>query len=166
MRNGLALTTLALVALAIGCEATNEAKTPPGSLNAWLVASIQNPQIDNAIIAQHTIYPYHFAPDSAELNELGERDLRVLAEHFTKTPGELNVNQGQAGDELYKARITSVVNGLARAGVDVDRMEIVDKLPGGDGMCTERLVKILEQEGKPAAEAPSGALYIGVAPTK
>ncbi len=148
MRHGLTLTALVLLIAAAGCEPTNEALAPSRSLNTWLMASIDNPQIDNAIIAQRTIYPYHFVRDTAQLNELGERDLRVLAEHFRTATGELNVHQGESDDTLYSARVAAVAEALAMAGVQADRVQIVDGLPGGDGMGAERLVKILAKEDK------------------
>jgi hypothetical protein len=139
-----------LAACVAGCH-SNAAK-PAGetNLDAALVKTINNIGVENAIISQHTLYAYHFVADGAELNELGSRDLAVLARHFSKHPGALNIQRGQADEKLYQARISHVMSGLKKAGVDADNMRLTDGVPGGDGMSSERVVTILKKETKSA----------------
>jgi hypothetical protein len=103
--------------------------------------------VENAIIAEHTLYPYHFVPDGDELNELGRRDFSVLARHFTEQTGSLNIRRGTTVPGLYEARVTVVIESLKEAGIDVSRVRLSDGMPGGSGMPSERVVTILQKEG-------------------
>lgn len=126
----------------VGCDAPitgdDNART-----DKWLVGSYGDDAIKNAIVAQHTIYAYHFIRNSAVLNELGEHDVAVLARHYKKHPGLVNVRSSDTEAELYQDRVKSVVEALGKAGVDTARITVADGLPGGDGMTSERVVNIL-----------------------
>jgi hypothetical protein len=110
----------------------------------WATDEIQNASMNNAIVAQHTLYAYHFVPGSAELNDLGVRDLNVLADHFTKAGGDVNVRRQDAGASLYEARVKAVLERLAQAGVPAGAVAVKDGPPGGDGISSERVVVILK----------------------
>ena len=137
---------------ALGCEKVEHAMDDPRSLNAAMLNSYNVAAVDHAIIRQHTLYPFHFVTDGAQLNELGRREVDVLAGHFKDFPGALNVRRGKADNALYEARSRTVVDALAKAGVDVERMMVSDGLPGGDGVVSERVLIIQER----AAEATYG----------
>jgi hypothetical protein len=141
-------TALTLVAAALAAcllTACQEHPSPYASdLDARLVKEIESPEMAGAVITEHTLYPYHFIADSSALNELGERDMQVLAAHFRGKSGDLNVRRGAASKELYNARIAGVLEQLRRNGVAINRIKIADGLPGGDGMTSERVVKILQ----------------------
>ncbi len=154
MKNGLAVMVTIFALAVVGCDEADQAKAPEG-LDTLMVQAIQNPQIEGAIIAQHTVYPYHFIADSPVLNELGQRDLEVLAEHFKDKSGELNVNRGSASEDLYKARVAVVAQTLAKAGVATSRVQIVNKLPGGDGLSSDKVLKVLEKESQPVSGGSS-----------
>jgi hypothetical protein len=128
-----------------GCEETmtdGESR----NLDVELVKTINNIAVENAIITQHTLYPYHFVADGEQLNELGQRDFGVLAQHFKEHPGVMNIRQGEAGAELYEARVAQVLSGLKQAGVETSRMSISDAMPGGSGMSSEQVITILAEE--------------------
>ncbi len=144
---------LALVVLS-GCRATYGTE-PYGAGFPRAGDLIRGASLDKALIVQSTLYPYHFVVDGAGLNELGERDLHVLAAHFRQSAGSLHVNRGGAGDALYDARVKAVLAALVEAGVDGGQMKLAEGLPGGDGMPSERIVEILS---KPA---PLGATTVG-----
>jgi hypothetical protein len=131
--------------LMVGCEQDLHKSSGGRSLDAELVNTLNNVGVENAIITQHTLYPYHFEPDGAELNGLGGRDLSVLARHFAEKSGTLNVRRGDTPVELYEARVTGVLEKLKAAGVDTSRLSISDSMPGGTGMPSERVVTILEK---------------------
>lgn len=145
------LLCLATIA-AVGCEKIERAMDDPRSLNGAMLNSYNVDAVDHAIIGQHTLYPFHFVTDGARLNELGRRAVDVLAAHFKDFPGALNVRRGRANDALYEARARTVVDALAKAGVDVERMMVSDGLPGGDGVASERVLIIQER----AAQASAG----------
>ena len=123
--------------------------------NAWMVATPQQDMVRGAVIAQATIYPYHFVHGSAELNELGARDVGYLAEHFVGHAGGMNVRRGATDDTLYEARVKTVRQMLTTAGVPEDRIAISDGHPGGDGLRAERALYVLEQDVEPLDTAVS-----------
>ena len=95
------------------------------NLDVELVNTLNNIGVENAIITQHTLYPYHFGADAGELNELGQRDLMVLARHFKEHPGILNIRRGETAAQLYDARVAHVLSRLKDAGVETSRMSVV-----------------------------------------
>jgi hypothetical protein len=143
MKTALTLVVAALAACLL--TACQEHPSPYASdLDARLVKEIESPEMSGAVITEHTLYPYHFIADSPALNELGERDMQVLAVHFRGKSGDLNVRRGSASKELYNARIAGVLDQLRRNGVAVNRIRVADGLPGGEGADSERVVKILQ----------------------
>jgi hypothetical protein len=129
---------MACVLLA-GCN-EERADQPTKKLDVELVNTLNNLQVENAIVTQRTLYPYHFVTGGAGLNDLGQRDLLVLARHFKEQPGALNIRQGEVDATLYRARVTQVQNRLKEAGVDLRRMTFEDGMPGGPGMRSESIV--------------------------
>jgi hypothetical protein len=134
-------------ATTLGCQQEKSESPPPfqerQAMNRWAIQGYTDQSINNAIIAQHTVFPYHFAADSAELTELGKRDLDVLASHFKDYPGQLNVSQGATSDLLYQQRLAAVQDALVQAGVDSSRMSFGDEPAGGPGMVSERCLIIM-----------------------
>jgi len=129
----------------MGCEERVSKQEAGRKLDTELVNVLNNIGVENAIIAQHTLYPYHFVQDGETLNTLGDRDLGVLARHFQEHPGTLNIRRGDVPDELYDARVTHAVEKLKQCGVKIDRVSVSDGVPGGTGMPSERVVMILDQ---------------------
>ena len=121
------------------------------AVNTALICSYNDIAINNAILVQHTLYPYHFVTDAPVLNELGVHDLKVLAEHYRDHPGPLTVRQGDVPQELYEARMASVRQALVEAGVAAERITIGEGAVGGDGATADRVLTVLEHEKKNAA---------------
>ena len=94
--------------LIMGCQETVMESPDKPVINRQLVNTYNDIALENAIISQHTLYPYHFVNNGAELNELGKRDLAVLIRHFTKEAGHLNIRKQNISTELYEARVESV----------------------------------------------------------
>ena len=116
-----------------------------GAEDKWMAVTVQDAAIRNGILTQQMLYPYHFVQNSAELNALGTMDLAVLADHYRLYPGELGIRRGNTRAELYDARVKAVRESLAMAGVDTSRMKVgTDSLPGGEGMASERVIRVLE----------------------
>ena len=112
-------------------------------LDQELVKTINHIGVENAILTQHTLYPYHFVVGGEELNELGQRDFAVLARHFAEHPGILNLRRApETPAELYEARVAQVTRRLKEAGVEPGRVSISDGAPGGPGMRSEQVVTI------------------------
>jgi hypothetical protein len=142
-------TTLIAVSCILMAGCGKNAKEPKtfeldkSRINIGLLNSYNDLAMQNAIIAQHTLYPYHFVKNGADLNELGQRDLSILAGHFRENPGQLNVRYDGLSMDIYTARVNLVLDGLKKAGVDEKRIAVSDGMPGGSGMNSERMLKIL-----------------------
>jgi outer membrane protein OmpA-like peptidoglycan-associated protein len=50
--------------------------------NRAMLQDFEAEQAVNGVVRQKTVFPYHFRADSPALNELGERDLAILAQHY------------------------------------------------------------------------------------
>ncbi|UCC97454.1 MAG: hypothetical protein JSW66_16620 [Phycisphaerales bacterium] len=148
-----AVTTLLSFVVLAGCQESVKDSPDEHLVNSHLVDSYNETAIRNAIIAQHTLFAYHFVQNGPELNELGERDLAVLVRHFSKNSGRLNIRRHNIPAELYGARVNSVREGLEEAGIDMERLSVSDGMPGGSGMASERILVILEDEGGTAGSA-------------
>ena len=137
--------TVVLSVLTAGCTENTQESAGKQMINHELINTYNNIVVQNAIISQHTLFPYHFVKNGVELNELGSRDLNVLAEHFLKYPGELNVRRGDISEDLYKARINFVIGKLRVAGVRSDQLSVSDGMPGGTGKLSEEILIIIEE---------------------
>ncbi|MHC4271590.1 MAG: hypothetical protein ACYST2_04680, partial [Planctomycetota bacterium] len=83
MKKKLLLTLyLCLVLFVASCEDMAQKSSEMRLINTKLVTTYNDMAIENAIITQHTLYPYHFVQNGQELNELGFRDFGVLAGYF------------------------------------------------------------------------------------
>ena len=153
------ITTLVLFcALTVGCQEENMENPPDERLmNSKLINTYSDIAIQNAIISEHTMFPYHFVKNSAKLNELGKRDLAVLTAHFAENGGHLNIRQLGASADLYGARVDVVRERLKEAGIDMERISISDGMPGGSGMSSEKVLVILEQTPESAGTESSTA---------
>lgn len=141
-----------LVSLVGGCSAKPTAPSEPtgerSAANAWLTNQFSTISLKNAIIEQHTLHPYHFTNNGADLNELGEHDQRVLAEHFKTNPGVLNVRRGDVSEDLYRRRLDAVSDALVQAGVDKQHIQLSDGLTGGEGIASDQMLLILARTKK------------------
>jgi len=138
---------LPLILLA-GCTEDMQTSQDTHSLNSGLIESYGNISINNAIVSQRTLFPYHFVNNSAELNELGKNGLDVLIKHFVKNPGELNIRQGEVSNRIYQARVNLVLEKMQEAGIDRNKITISDGMPGGSGMSSEEVSVILKNDSK------------------
>ncbi|MFH1371881.1 MAG: hypothetical protein ABII09_11440 [Planctomycetota bacterium] len=117
-------------------------------MNAGLITAFNDTAMENAIIAQHTLYPYHFVNNSDQLNELGRRDLAILSKHFKEHPGQLNMSGDGVNETLYQERITYIVGQLKKDGIDTSNIIISDGMPGGSGMASNDVLQIKEADQK------------------
>jgi hypothetical protein len=120
--------------------------------DAALLHELGDAAVHNAILTQHTLFPYHFVNGTAELNELGTRDLTVLSEHYRRYGGSLNVRRGDATDQLYRQRVDHVTALLAADGVPAGRVAIADGPPGGSGTSSDQVITMLRSKEQPTVE--------------
>lgn len=69
---------------------------------------------------------------------------------------ELNVRQGRASNELYGARVDTVVRRMEEEGVKLSLLSIADGFAGGEGMSSERVVIILNADTELTISRTSG----------
>jgi hypothetical protein len=154
------LAACAVLLCMVGCESNKSAQRDPDlqpkgvisdahrPINEALVRGYQLEQADNAIITQHTLYPYHFVAHSVELNDLGNREVHVLAKHYRNNPGPVNLNRSDESDGLYEGRIKTVLDTMAKYGVESGRITVKEGLPGGDGLSSNQVVLVVERMRK------------------
>lgn len=160
MKLSTTIMTISFCILIAGCTEPTDTSQDKHRINSQLINTYNDIAMQNAIVSQHTLFPYHFVKNGAELNELGERDLDILAKRFVEHTGQLNIRRGNTPAGLYAARTNVVIDKLQKAGVDTERMSISDGMPGGSGMASERILTILEKEGtNEGASARTSATY-------
>ena len=156
MRTIPALLLGSLLAAAAGCRSPQEDMHGIGSM--WAGESLRAASLQQAIVTQATLFPYHFATGTARLNELGRRDVALLAAHFREHAGTLNVRRAGTAQSLYDERLTAVRQALSAAGVAPAQIALADAAAGGDGMDSGRVLHILTVE----AATPSTTYATGV----
>jgi hypothetical protein len=162
MKPSMMITAVLFGILTIGCQENAQKDPDERMINSQLIKSYNDIAMQNAIVTQHTLFPYHFVTNGAELNELGQRDLAALTSHFIKYPGHLNIRRGKTPADLYEARVNMVHEKLLEAGIDAKRVSISDGIPGGSGITSERMLVILERAPKGASTSTSGSYSIGM----
>lgn len=162
MKTCMMIMAVLLCLLTFGCQEETAEGPNNHMVNSQLVNTYNDIAIQNAIVSQHTLFPYHFVENGAELNELGQKDLAVLTNHFMKHPGLLNIRKQNTPGELYNARVNLVRERLQQAGIAMKRISISDGMPGGSGMTSERVLVILEQASEGISTTTSTSISSGV----
>ncbi len=108
---------------------------------------------DNALLADMTVSDIHFLPHRARLSALGEQRLSRLVSLMEAYGGTIRFSSSLADKELVRARLATVRDFLAGAGVDTTAEVVREDLPGGRGMDASEVVLIKAGE---ATYAPSG----------
>ena len=153
---------LALPALA-GCRGPEETAVEytDAPANEAMIRMVWDMQRHNAAAAQRIVYPYHFAQGDAVLNPLGRQHLLDLAEGYrTAFEGEDVLVMAQSGipEPLYQARVQTVRDALKAAGIDPARLSIVQGLPLGEGVPTDRVFATLRDF--PETAGPEPEIYV------
>ncbi len=161
MKLSMIIMTVLFCILTIGCQENMEEGPNKHLINSQLINSYNDIAMQNAIVTQHTLFPYHFVTNGAELNELGRRDLAALTSHFMNHAGHLNIRWQNTPADIYEARVNMVHARLQEAGIDMERMTISDDMPGGTGITSERILVILEQSSKGTSSGTSTTFSSG-----
>jgi hypothetical protein len=131
-----------------------------------IVDSIRNSGVKAAIVSQHTLYPYHFVRDGESLNELGQRDLAVLASHLRAHGGDLCIPRGGTETALYDGRVRHVMDWLIAQGVSADHVHVVDAVGGaGEASPSEDVVRDLRSMRSGPMQSNSSATSTQIQPT-
>lgn len=87
MKRLVGISQLCAVLAAAGCTSVGHEYVyqNPGEqrdMHSAMLLDLEAEQAANGVIRQKTVFPYHFLTDSPRLNELGERDLAIIARHY------------------------------------------------------------------------------------
>ena len=129
----------ALLAVLAGCSG------PEKSTGLHAGDMLLGASLERAIIAQATLFPYHFEVDGKELNELGRRDVAVLADHLRDHAGVVSVRRGDSTPALHESRLGAVMAALEAAGVAHAQITLRDGLARGEGLSSVRVVEVLKK---------------------
>ena len=126
-----ALLAMAMLAIAGGCRSSGERTTqvderPDASENNRLLVRMALAEnVYNGIATERAVYPRDFDHGSATLNELGTSRVEMLEEAYRDGSGRITVLRGDASDDLHAARVATVRQHFADAGLDPQRVHVV-----------------------------------------
>src|SRR4029079_6957515 len=64
------------------------------AFDTWAYNELHESVVSAAALEQPVIYPYHFAPASETLTELGQQRVTLLADHYKSATGQLVLMRG------------------------------------------------------------------------
>ena len=153
MRPILTLAGALVLALSGGCRAPaaqGSENRLVGASNMWITPAYTETAAQAAVIREHTLYAHHFERDGAALNQLGQRDVHWLAQHYLANPFglpvSLNVRCAGVPEALYERRLESVRAAFEQQGLDASLIAIEDGVPGGDGLASSRAREAVEAD--------------------
>ena len=148
------LTAAAALVLALGCgskpkQGPTEIYVPPeGTINKWTLDASFEQQVRNGAARGRTIYPHHFVTGDAALTLVGQRHFNALLPRSDVDQARISVPRGDASDVLYQARLDELRRRFIDAGYDEGRFTLVDALPGGDGISSDRVILLAAREAE------------------
>ena len=153
-RHLLRTSLMAALVLALGCQ--SKPKEEPASvyvpseaeINKWTVDASLEQQVRNGAAKGRTIYPHHFVIGDAALTLVGQRHFNALLPRSDVDQARISVPRGDASDALYQARLAELRRRFIDAGYDEQRFALVDALPGGDGISSDRVILLAAQEAQ------------------
>lgn len=133
-----AIAGLCFVALlTAGCEGPTERLNAPPQGHSDHPAELQDNYVrmaDNAMLAERSMSPVHFVPETSELNSLGARRLNRYATLLKVYGGPLHYDGVEDRDELAEQRLERIEQYLVSAGVGPDFFTVDRGSAGGRGM--------------------------------
>jgi hypothetical protein len=152
-----------LLATAVGCKSDSGDKADTGkdnplpspdssamaeqsNLNKVFLRSAFEEQTRNGIVAESTVYPYHFRTNGPQLNELGEQQVRAIAAGYRGNELRVNVPRGDTVDELYQLRVETIRKYFADAGYGSERITVTRGVPGGRGISSDFAIRLFDTE--------------------
>jgi hypothetical protein len=133
------------VALALSaCKSKDQANSfvvdDERAMHEAMVNNMWAEHADAAVSSATVLYPYHFENASNELNELGHAEVAVLTNSYDGRKLTVHLARGGASDELYQDRVNAVRQAFIDAGANGNMIAFDDKLSGGNGMSTDRVL--------------------------
>jgi hypothetical protein len=150
MMHRVLVVTAALCLLAAGCNTPGTRMNAPPHGQAYQTNDLQGTytyMADNALLADMTLGDMHFLPHRAMLNDLGEKRLSRLVSLMEAYGGTIRFNTELMDEDLIAERTETIIDFLARAGVDTTCEVVVRDIPGGRGMQATEAILIKAEEG-------------------
>lgn len=91
-------------------------------------------QVRQGVLRQRALFDHHFAPDTARLTRLGERDLAILAEGLRESGGRIALPRGSESEDLHAARAATVSAALAARGIAPEQIAVETRPASGPGV--------------------------------
>lgn len=104
---------------------------------------------DNALVSDLSMAGIHFVPHTDELNSLGQYRLQRFAELLRDRGGTLYLDSATSEEALDKARLQSMSNFLASAGVSKSRITTQMGMRVGRGMAAVEAIQVKERAFQP-----------------
>ena len=140
---------VAFLFTAVGCEGPSKRlNVPPQGLTAEPSAlqGFFTPAVDNAMLHDMCVADIHFVPHTAEINGLGEWRLEDYCRLLKDRGGIIHLETASTDDELNEARIQSVHDFFASAGLGGANVTVKLGLPRGRPLDGVDAIRI-KQEG-------------------
>lgn len=107
---------------------------------------------DNALIRDLSLANIHFVPHTDELNSLGQYRLQRYAELLQDRGGTLALDSASTDEALNKARLQSMSNFLASAGISKSRIVVQMGMREGRGIAAVEAIEVKEAAYAPERE--------------
>ena len=104
---------------------------------------------DNALLSDLSVAIIHFTPHTTELNFLGKQRLQRYAELLMHRGGTLYLDSPPADEIVSNARMQSIRDYLASAGIADDRIATEFGLKAGRGMAAVEAIVVKERAFAP-----------------
>ena len=136
---------LGVVHLSGACDEAGEryGETPVTLEEArWNAEARYQAMMDNALISDMSVADIHFVPHTTVLNSLGEQRLQRYADLLMYQGGTLYLETASQDEAKQKARIASVQEFLASAGIEDDRLAAEIGIRAGHGIAAVEAIQV------------------------
>jgi hypothetical protein len=162
MKSQIILAAVGVALIIAGCKTYTRPPEQIRSDNANAVSTLFEAQDEQGIIAQRTIYPYHFVSGTSSLNARGVEVLDVLSGYYKEHSGILSIPRRGEEEALHLARVDGIKSFLTDRGVNTNNVYItMEALPVG-GVSSHEMRRIMESDRERGAQQGAQGGVAGV----
>lgn len=150
---------LAAVHLLVSCDQAGERYGEiPVTLDEarWNAEARYQAMMDNALVSDMSMADIHFVPHTTVLNALGEQRLRRYADLLMFEGGTLYLETTSTDEAMHQARIASIGNFLASAGIEDDRIAVAVGIRAGRGIAAVEAIQVKQNAFAPEQKELGG----------
>ncbi|MGD2109518.1 MAG: hypothetical protein PVI86_09010 [Phycisphaerae bacterium] len=119
-----------------------------------------NQMVDNAVLRDMSVADLHFIPHTDELSGIGVARLDRLARLLQVYGGTVRYETLVRDDDLIEHRLDHVREYLALAGCDMDRVDLVSAMSGGQGLPGDEAVQKMIQGTAPPDDSSGTTTFL------